>query len=213
MVSTYRLMSQVLLDSNKKFSNEELAIKYQENQEPSVLAEIFCRNFPEWVHMVNRPQFYNISNDDKVSIVLEKLNKALLYFDVTRGIKFTTYANKLIAMELYNKRGSLHRKGRDSIKCVQVVSSSEIEGCVGSNELVEDTVSTLQFNESEYEMIELKSSIYKSNMTEREKQMCMIILDNPGITDIEISELMKVHRHTVRNIRLGMKNKVLAVCT
>lgn len=213
MVSTYRLMSQVLLDSNKKFSNEELAIKYQENQEPSVLAEIFCRNFPEWVHMVNRSQFYNISNDDKVSIVLEKLNTALLYFDITRGIKFTTYANKLIAMELYNKMYSLKRNGRDSMKCVHVVSSSEAGDFVGSNELVEDTVSQLQFTENQYDMIELKSSIYKSNMTEREKQMCMIILDNPGITDIEISEILKVHRHTVRHIRLGMKQKVLAVCT
>ena len=210
MVSTYRLMSQVLLDENKKYTNEELAVMYQRKKDPSVLAEIYCRNFPQWVHMVNKPKFYNILNDDKVSIVLCELDKALLHFDISKGFKFTTFANKFIAMGLYNKLEHVNRK--NNAKLVQFVSSSEFEESdIGV--LVDDTIEELQYAEDRYSDIELKATIQMSNMREREKEICFIILDNPGITDIEIAGMLKVHRHTVSTIKHGMQQKLNFLCT
>lgn len=205
-------MSQVLDTGNKKFTNEELAIKYQEKQEPTVLAEIFCRNFPQWLHMTSKFSFARMDNEDRVSVVLDKLNQALLTFDVAKGYKFTTYANKLIAMELKNKTNYFLHNKRDVVKCVSIVPESGDDD-VENNALVDKTIGGLQYEDTHFAELELRVAIQNSDMTEREKMVCNIILDNPGITDMEIADMMKVHRHTVRHLKIGMRQKVLQICT
>lgn len=212
MVNTYRLMSQVLDAENKKFTNEELAIKYQEKQEPTVLAEIFCRNFPQWLHMASNLSFARMDNEDRVSVVLDKLNQALLTFDVAKGYRFTTYANKLIAMELKNRSNYFRHNKRDVVTCVSIVGESG-EDDVENNTLVDKTIEGLQYEDTHFAELELRVAIQNSDMTEREKMVCNIILDNPGITDMEIADMMKVHRHTVRHLKIGMRQKVLQICT
>lgn len=213
MVSTYRLMSQVLIEENKKFTNEELAIKYQEKQEPSVLAEIFCRNFPMWIKCANSSYFSRVPNDEKTSVVVERLNHAMLHFDITKGFKFTTYANKVIMMGLYREVQYFKHDSMDVANCVPITNLTNENTNIDKGCLIDDTVEQLQYSEELYDDVELRESIQNSNMKEREKLVCNIILDNPGITDIEIANMLKLHRHTIRKIKIDMRNKVMKICT
>lgn len=207
MVNTYRLMSKVLIPENGKYTNEELAIIYQENRNPSILAEIFCRNFSQWLFITNKRSFYRMDNEDKVSIVLDKLDKALTSFDITKGYKFTTYANRLIILELTNKKNYFNHYRRNDVLVSSLYENSgdDENYCKIENEA---SIITDFVNQNEIDMINLKQSIQESNLSEKEKLICDIILDNPGITDLEISDMMKVHRHTVRNLKLGLKSKI-----
>lgn len=210
MINTYRLMTKILVPENKKFTNEELAIMYQERTNASILAEIFCRNFSQWLFMVNKANFRNLDMADKVSIVLDRLDKALKSYDISKGFKFTTWGNKLILMELTNKNNYFKHALRSETVLVSINGASSPNEDLDINEINENKASLIVDStiENEFNTIDLKVTINNSKLSDKEKLICNIIIDNPGITDLEISEMMKVHRHTVRNLKLGLRNKL-----
>lgn len=212
MLNTYKLMSNLLVEENKKYTNEELVIKYQEKEDMRVLAELFCRNFPLYFNIYKKPAFYRLDSSDKVSIILEKLSVAINTWKVERNIRFITYSTHIMVMELVNKCNYYKHKVRNKIR---EISSSDI---LGTNKDEEETLDYEQVTsdttiEQQFDLIELKYSIQNSNMSEREKMFCNIILDNPRITQQEIADIMKIGRQTVIKIKNRIGEKVLRLCT
>lgn len=204
MIKTYNLFKTKLDEDYSNFTNEQLAKIYQKNRDQLIVAEIFCRNFSYWNKLANTISF--ISNEDKVSIILEKIDSCLKNYTATNNASLMTYAYASI----YNAFGELKikRKYKDREQDSMLRS---FDSPVNSD----DSLLLRDFIEDD--ATELNTRILKltintdSSLTPKEKLLCNLIIDNPVIHMNEISEEMKVTTQYVWLIRKRLAKK-LKVC-
>lgn len=205
MVSTYKLMSQVLVDEYKGLSNEELAKQYQVEENPSILAEVFCRNFKLLCGLAFKPQFkFYLDKDIIASDTVISLDKALRTFDINGDYKFMTYAGRVITLQLQWQLNRLNHKGRNE----QVFSIDEFTQDT-DDELFEDNF--VKEDNFDIDLVNLYYDIDNSNLKDVEKQVCKIILTNPRITEREIGEKLNISRMSVHILKVKLREKLSKV--
>ena len=200
MYNTYKLMRQIAFN-NCELTNEEIAVKYQQSQEPRLLATMFCRNYGLLTKIASNSCFYSLDKDEVASTILQKVNEALIKYDYSRCDTFVPFMKHIIELELFNKLNYFKHKGRD-----KVVYSLEalVEKEDGQN--FEDNFLEDDYDHSD--SIDLNLSIFNdTSLSEKEKNLCRTIMENPDMTDIELAEKLNVHRHTIRNTKQRLAQK------
>lgn len=206
MIGTYKLLCQLRVEENFKLSNEELCKKYIDTKlNPTVLAELFCRNFNFWNNIACK--FSTLDSQEIASIILDRISHSAQCFDLSLGFKYLTFATKVILTQLYGMLNS--SKNIYNVKDIYSLDAM-IERTDGNNFEENFLVNTI----SEYDKIDLIYTIINSDLSKNEKSMCLVIINNPGVNYNEIAEYLNIHRHTVRGLRekLQLKLKNLEIC-
>ena len=199
MINTFKMMNQVRMDKYKNVSNEDLAKEYRDNQSPSILAEVFCRNFSWWQSICHNSAYNCIDGQDKVDAVVMRIHSALSTFN--GNSKFITYATKCITLELNRKLQYFTYKGRTE----KVYSLDKMREDMDNTDFEEN------FDVPDYDEdrnAELRVGLSTCNLNDKEKLMCQAIMDNNGITNCELATMLGVHRHTVRNMKTALQTKL-----
>src|SRR5699024_12664157 len=73
---------------NERGDISSLALKYQKNQDMMYLSVIFCEYFPYIRQTADN--YFNLTDEDKSSYVLEEIHKSLMDYDEKRNTKIQT---------------------------------------------------------------------------------------------------------------------------
>ena len=131
---------------------------------------------------------YNVEFDDAVSISYIGLIKAAQHFDVSRNIKFSTYAIKCILTE-FRKELRKQSKRVDTISINNIVSEDS-----------DLTYADLFSDENNYYLnIEFREILQKclGNLTAREKEIVIEYLNNLDLKQIDLAEKFGISHQRV----------------
>ena len=87
MRGTYKMLVGLTQDKYKNLSMEQLALEYQKELNPSILAESFVRNYGFIFQIASG--YYGLTEQDIASHALERLDYCLQTYQ--QGRKFLTY--------------------------------------------------------------------------------------------------------------------------
>lgn len=202
MVDTFKMMNKIRLVKFVNVSDEDLLINNDVNNQ-SVIAELYCRHFKMWLTIANKPKFAYVDKADKSSFVLQGLYDAIQNYSYDKQVQFKTFAyrcvnNALVGVMLKSKKHDNWLQRND------VSLDSLIE-------LNDGNPYELNFDvpaDDELSNVDLICMINSSDFTDREKLLCRAIMEDPYISDIELSEILKVHRHTVRTDKIKLRSKL-----
>lgn len=202
MVDTFKMMNRIRLVKFADISDEDL-LKNNSANNQSVIAELYCRHFKLWFTIANKPKFSYIDKADKSSFVLQGLYDAIQNYSCDKQVQFKTFAytcvnNALVGVMLKSKKHDNWLQRND------VSLDNLIELNDGNPYEINFDVPTVD----ELSKVDLMCLINSSDFSDREKLLCKAIMDDPYITDIELSELLKVHRHTIRTDKIKLRNKL-----
>lgn len=201
MVDTFRLMNQIRLDKYQEISQEDLAVEYQATNNQSIIAEIFCRNFKLLCSVIYEARYNLVEQQDKVDSAVCAVYRALDKFDVSRNLMFNTFLIKNVRSNLATHMAKIMQKRH----CQNMYSLDEMKENTDNHEYEKN----FQLFAPKYtEQIDLSVDLSKTNLSEREKIMCEAIMENPNISNTELSEILKCHRHTVRNEKYILQQKL-----
>lgn len=162
---------------------------------------MYCRNLNYWFRLGKK--IFTISEDEKVSIILEKLYSCLLEYDEEKNTSFLAY----VYVAINNAFGGIKIKDKfkNRYKALNILDlDSEIPGTDGLKiiDMVED-------KSDEMQATILKIAINKdSSLSKYEKRFCQIVIDNPGIQLAEIGEIMHVCYQRIWYIQNSLKEKI-----
>ena len=201
MIKTYNILKKETDEQLKKYSNEELAVYYQNTRNESAVAEVYCRNINYWLKL--NYQLKNMPNEDKVSIILEKIHTGMELYNITQNASLLTFIRACV----FNVYGGIITKSRYKDRTAENVSLDA--------EISEDGFNLLEVvaaDNCDLDTHILKLTINSDKtLTPKEKLFCNLVIDNPVIHLNEISEEMQVTTQCVWLLRkkLAKKLKVL----
>ena len=200
MIKTYNLLNGVRSDNYKKFTNEQLARLYQRNNDDLIIAELFCRNFGYWFKLSNLINF--IHHEEKASFILENINYALKNYNIRKGVGLVTYTSRYI----YNTFGGLKTKRKfKSREQESMIISLENPNCDTHKKMID----SIQANNNDFDTCILKLTIdTDKSLTDLEKRLCYIFIDNPRIEIKEISKEMNITTQYVWIIKKRLAKKL-----
>lgn len=174
---------------------QEVALNYREDKDPILLAYAFVKLFPLVLTQVKK--YYLVPSEDKGSMALIELEKALRSYDESRGAKFQTYYISCLKNSLRAEMERLSAKKRTADR----ESESLEENAVVFNEL--------GYNDDAYNEIGLHNMVKKkSDLTQRERLYCQVILMEKGeLTDTEIAGVIGVTPSGVNYLRKRLGKK------
>lgn len=199
MFKTYKLLKE---QKNKKFenySNEELALIYQASENQAIIAQIFCKNFN---YLLNYAKSVLIINDeDKASIILESIQKAIKTFNPTRRVKLLTYIRKYV----YNAFGAYKIKSKYKNRDLENTILS-LDDRNDDNLILSDIIAN---NSEDLDRAILKLTIdTDKSLSLIEKSLCNLLIDNPNIQINEISKEMNITTQYVWIIKKNLSKKL-----
>lgn len=201
MVETYKQLKKFITKDFKNHNNEDLAELYKKTNDEQIIAELYCRNMNYWYRLGQKISI--ISEEEKASIILEKLYSCLLDYDRNKNTSFLAY----VYVAINNAFGGIKTKNKFKYRYKEssmLDLDNEIEGTNGLRliDMVED-------KSDELAAITLKIAINNDNsLTKYEKRFCQIVIDNPGIELREIGTIMHVGYQRVWLIQKCLKEKI-----
>lgn len=185
MYETYKLFSTIRVAKYSGLTNEQLALEYKKALAPEILAEMYCRNYPLWVRLSN--QFPSLSNEDKVSIITEKLNIGMQKY-TTSNTLFISYIYTVIKNQFIVE----YRKTARQFDCISVDDN-------------DNGISDIPYSEENYKFVEFEDAIQKLNIPQRAKEMC-ILLGKYSCTQQDLAKMLGVSRGTICMYLNKLKN-------
>ena len=204
MLKTYKLLKNQRIGAYASFTNEQLAKIYQANQDNAIIAEIYCRNFGSFYRLAHKINF--IDNSAKASIILEKIGKCLFNYSDNYSATLLTH----IYNNVNNEFGGLKtkRKYKDRDKQDQLLNlDTPDENGLCLYEVIPD-------DGEELDSFILKLTIdTDTSLSNKEKTLCKLIIDNPGIEVNEIGAAMHITTQYVWLIKKRLAKKLkISLC-
>lgn len=166
-----------LYEGDKTLS--ETALKYQKDNNPIYLAHIFCKLYPYLKTQADK--YFYLTDEDKVSFVLEELNKAVLAYDATKGAQVQTLVSTYVNNRLRTETQQLQHHKR----CVNNTADSY-------DELVA-TCDDAEGSEDCFMNVLTELTLASAELSSTELQCCKIIMDEPHeLKNTEIAEKMGI---------------------
>ena len=161
------------------------------------------KNIALFYIIYNKQVYSKIPKQDRISSILEGIFESLSYFDVNKDIKFMAYCSKYIHTRLCDNIIYATRKRRNGVVC-------------SLDEMVENAGTNYEMNfikdyDNSFDCVDDSDMLNDIDLSVREKIMCKAIMENPNISNVELAEVLKCHRHTVAKERNVLKIK-LASC-
>lgn len=183
MYQTKQFLKDCVSTSYMTLTLEELSEMYQSEPSMSILATAFYKVYNLAIQISTK--YYGINDDDLASYCLEKLDYCLKTYK--KGNKFATYFYHVYANKLREETENLNCKKRKGV----LVSINEIID-IG----LEDTYNLLAIS-------------LPKNLTERERQFCM--LASEGFDNNDIAKELKVSKTTVYKTIKSLQNKLFTL--
>jgi RNA polymerase sigma factor (sigma-70 family) len=190
MQETYKMMVGLMQDKYRDLSMEQLALEYQKELNPSILAESFVRNYNFIFQMASG--YYGLTEQDIASYALERLDYCLQTYQ--QGRKFLTYYGTVLKNKFREETQYLNTYKRKVI-----FHSSSYEAMV-------DNGFDLVANAQEDEIANLVEDLREQGLEDREIQYCFYLLI--GESNAEIAKNMGCTIMTLCNMRKRMRIKL-----
>jgi RNA polymerase sigma factor (sigma-70 family) len=190
MQETYKMMVGLMQDKYRDLSMEQLALEYQKELNPSILAESFVRNYNFIFQMASG--YYGLTEQDIASYALERLDYCLQTYQ--QGRKFLTYYDTVLKNKFREETQYLNTYKRKVI-----FHSSSYEAMV-------DNGFDLVANAQEDEIANLVEDLREQGLEDREIQYCFYLLI--GESNAEIAKNMGCTIMTLCNMRKRMRIKL-----
>lgn len=197
MRGTYKMLVELTQDKYKNLSMEQLALEYQKELNPSILAESFVRNYSFIFQIASG--YYGLTEQDIASHALERLDFCLQTFKQGNG--FLTYYGTVLKNKFREETQYLNTHKRKVI-----FHSSSYEVMVDNGF---DLVAGAQGNE----MAELIEDLREYGLDDREIEYCFYLLigesnadiaKNMGCTIMTLCNMRKRMRIKLRNFALAL---------
>lgn len=190
MQETYKMLVGLIQNKYKDLSMEQLAIEYQKDLDPSILAESFVRNYNFIFQLASG--YYGLTEQDIASHALERLDYCLQTYQ--QGNKFLTYYGTVLKNKLREETQYLNTHKRKVI-----FHSSSYEVMVDNGF---DLVACAQ----EDETTNLVEDLREHGLEDREIKYCLYLL--MGESNANIAKYMGCTIMTLCNMRKRMRNKL-----
>ena len=190
MKETYKMLVGLTQNKYKNLSMEQLAIEYQKELNPSILAESFVRNYNFIFQMASG--HYGLTEQDIASHALERLDYCLQTYQ--QGRKFLTYYGTVLKNKFREETQYLNTHKRKVI-----FHSSSYEVMVDNGF---DLVANAQGNE----MVELIEDLRERGLEDKEIRYCFYLL--MGESNANIAKSMGCTIMTLCNMRKKLKKKL-----
>jgi RNA polymerase sigma factor (sigma-70 family) len=190
MQGTYKMLVGLTQDKYKNLSMEQLALEYQKELNPSILAESFVRNYSFIFQIASG--YYGLTEQDIASHALERLDYCLQTYQ--QGRKFLTYYGTVLKNKFREETQYLNTHKRKVI-----FHSSSYEAMV-------DNGFDLVANAQEDEIANLVEDLREQGLEDREIQYCFYLLI--GESNAEIAKNMGCTIMTLCNMRKRMRIKL-----
>ena len=190
MQETYKMLVGLIQNKYKDLSMEQLAIEYQKELNPSILAESFVRNYSFILQISSH--YYGLTDQDIASYALERLDYCLQTYQ--QGNKFLTYYGTVLKNKLREETQYLNTHKRKAI-----FHSSSYEVMVDNGF---DIVACAQ----EDETTNLVEDLRERGLEDREIQYCIYLL--LGESNADIAKNMGCTIMTLCNMRKRMRIKL-----
>ena len=190
MRGTYKMLVELTQDKYKNLSMEQLALEYQKELNPSILAESFVRNYSFIFQIASG--YYGLTEQDIASHALERLDYCLQTYQ--QGRKFLTYYGTVLKNKFREETQYLNTYKRKVI-----FHSSSYEVMVDNGF---DLVANAQGNE----MVELIEDLRERGLEDKEIRYCFYLL--MGESNANIAKSMGCTIMTLCNMRKKLKKKL-----
>jgi RNA polymerase sigma factor (sigma-70 family) len=190
MRGTYKMLVELAQDKYKNLSMEQLALEYQKELNPSILAESFVRNYSFIFQIASG--YCGLTEQDIASHALERLDYCLQTYQ--QGRKFLTYYGTVLKNKFREETQYLNTYKRKVI-----FHSSSYEAMV-------DNGFDLVANAQEDEIANLVEDLREQGLEDREIQYCFYLLI--GESNAEIAKNMGCTIMTLCNMRKRMRIKL-----
>ena len=190
MQETYKMLVGLAQDKYKDLSMEQLALEYQKELNPSILAESFVRNYSFIFQIASG--YYGLTEQDIASHALERLDYCLQTYQ--QGRKFLTYYGTVLKNKFREETQYLNTYKRKVI-----FHSSSYEVMVDNGF---DLVANAQGNE----MVELIEDLRERGLEDKEIRYCFYLL--MGESNANIAKSMGCTIMTLCNMRKKLKKKL-----
>jgi hypothetical protein len=193
MYETLKTLCNSITDEKFDMSLEEIAERYQSNQQASLLALAFSKTYKLAYNISSA--YWGLSDDDIGSFALETLHNSLLSFKQNGGAKFTSYYATSYKFRLRTETIALNQPKR-KINCSYMVTSYDELISAGYDEAV-------QF-ESNIEVLDL---IRNAPLTKNERTYCELVAIGYG-SNSEIAKAMNITAMMVSHMRKNLRKKL-----
>lgn len=174
----------------------QVAMMYKQTEDPVLFAHIFCDIFPLLKSQADK--YFYITEEDKASIILDEICKAIYDYEPSRGVKLQTFITAYINRALYattKLTTTDMRKANNSAESYDVLVSLQSE----------ETIESIGYKD-----IELGESLAATPLTENEMRYCRIVMNEPKvIKDAEIARKLGMSSAGILWIKSQVKKKLL----
>lgn len=199
MLSTHKNFKQMVQGFKEEMGFEELSelsSVYKQTKDQRCIAYCFVNQFG--VLFNQSEKFPYLSSEDKVSFILQEVEKALLNYESSQGAKLQTLISTYAYRRCYaenNKRGYQKRKINYNTEIACSYESFVEEG--------------LDWGELDHYESEFIDWIESMGLNENEYKYCLTVgLNNHNLTDTEIAKELNVTCATVHYIKKRLKTKL-----
>lgn len=190
MQETYKMMVGLTQNKYRHLSMEQLAIEYQKELNPSILAESFVRSYSFIFQIASG--YYGLTEQDIASHALERLDYCLQTYQ--QGNKFLTYYGTVLKNRFREETQYLNTYKRKVI-----FHSSSYEAMV-------DNGFDLVVSTQEDETADLIEDLREYGLEDKEIEYCLYLLIGESNTDI--AKNMGCTIMTLCNMRKRMRIKL-----
>ena len=190
MWGTYKMLVGLTQDKYKNLSMEQLALEYQKELNPSILAESFVRNYSFIFQIASG--YYGLTEQDIASHALERLDYCLQTYQ--QGRKFLTYYGTVLKNKFREETQYLNTHKR------KVIFHSP------SYEVMVDNGFDLVACAQEDEITDLIEDLRERGLEDKEIRYCFYLL--MGESNANIAKSMGCTIMTLCNMRKKLKKKL-----
>lgn len=210
MLETYKNFREIAELISEDLSNEMIS-SYKDNQDMVTLAKVYVKYFPHFTNVAVK--FYNITDQDKASCIVEEIHKALMNYDETKGASIQTlctkYINYRLRAETQSENYQLRKANSESNSYEELLEANSIpDFTVESNSILEtlSVIETLGLTENEKRYCEIILMDETSKLADKTKDT--IVKSTTKILDTEVGELMNMTGAGVSYIRKNLAKKL-----
>ena len=190
----FKIMSEGFDEQFKDLN--EVAKYYQETKNQRCICVVFINQYGNIWNTTSK--FPKLDVQDKISIALQQIDRALLDFDCTRGTKLQTLAMNYIFRSCYAlsmQRNALSRKVNYD---TEISTSYEV--------FTEQGIDWSEENKQQ-EYFEYIDWINSLNLNENQKKYCYIVGLNPNkVRDADIARELNISQSAVCQMKRKLKN-------
>lgn len=210
MIETYKNFKEIA-QLNEEALNVEMVNNYKETQDMTVLAKVYVKHFAFFIRISEK--FFNITEQDKASCIVEEIHKALMDYDASRGVQIQTLVTKYVNNRLMGatQRENYQRRKINTLsdsyeKLAKIDAMPEVAVEDSSTLETLSVLDTLNLSDNERRYCEIILLDKTATLANKEKDK--EVVSTTKILDTEVAQVMGITGAGVAYIRKNLAKKL-----